>query len=146
MEKFRTLRTITITAISLLYVLLFVYAAMSKLFDYENFKVQLGQSPLLSPMAGSVSIAVPVAELLIAAALLVPFFRYAGLLAGFGMMTMFTAYIYIILNYSEFVPCSCGGILEKMGWQEHLAFNIVFVFLAALAVLIYPQQKKIKES
>jgi len=124
-----------------LYIVLFTYAAVSKVLDFENFQVQLGQSPLLSPLAGSISVAVPAVELLIAAALLIPRFRYGALLGAFGMMVMFTAYIYIILNYSEFVPCSCGGILEKMGWREHFIFNLVFVVLAVIAVLIYPQQK-----
>jgi hypothetical protein len=35
----------------LLYIILFVYAAVSKLLDFENFQAQLGQSPLLSPFA-----------------------------------------------------------------------------------------------
>ena len=144
MKRNLKFRNILPDIIAYLYVLLFVYASVSKLIDFENFKVQLGQSPLLSPFAGTISLTVPVIELAIAAALLLSNYRYIGLFAGFGLMVMFTAYIYIILNYSEFVPCSCGGILEKMGWKEHLVFNIAFVALAAIAVLVYPQQHKIQ--
>ena len=122
--------------ICLLYILLFVYAAVSKILDFENFQVQLGQSPLLSAFAGSVSWGVPLVELVIALLLLVPRFRFIGLLAAFSLMVMFTTYIIIILNFSSFVPCSCGGILEKMGWTEHLIFNIVFVMLAAVGILL----------
>ncbi|MDR6919500.1 hypothetical protein J2Y40_000330 [Chryseobacterium sp. 2987] len=50
-------------------------------------------------------------------------------------MSAFTIYIYIILNYSDFVPCSCGGILEKLGWWEHLLFNIVIVILVFSAIV-----------
>src|SRR5690606_23761035 len=50
-------------------------------------------------------------------------------------MTAFTVYIYLILNYSPFVPCSCGGILEKMGWTEHLWFNIIITLLAIVITL-----------
>lgn len=122
--------------ICLLYILLFVYAAVSKILDFENFQVQLGQSPLLSAFAGSVSGGVPTVELLIALLLLIPRFRFIGLLAAFSLMVMFTTYIIVILNFSSFVPCSCGGILEKMGWTEHLMFNIVFVMLAAVGILL----------
>jgi len=52
-------------------------------------------------------------------------------------MVMFTAYIFIILNYTSFVPCSCGGVLEKLGWQSHLVFNLFFVFLAVLGIILY---------
>ncbi|WET03917.1 MauE/DoxX family redox-associated membrane protein [Flavobacterium sp. YJ01] len=127
---------IFIEAVSFLYILLFVYAAISKLLDFENFQVQLGQSPLLSAFAGIVSWAVPIIELLIAGLLLFSSTRFLALWAAFSLMTVFTAYIFIILNYSPFVPCSCGGILEKMGWQEHFIFNLLFMILAAAGILI----------
>jgi uncharacterized membrane protein YphA (DoxX/SURF4 family) len=122
--------------ICLLYILLFVYAAFSKLLDFENFQVQLGQSPLLSAFASWVSWLVPIIELILALLLFFPKWRVIALFAAFSLMVMFTAYIYIILNYSSFVPCSCGGILEKMGWTEHLLFNVVFIMLATVGILI----------
>lgn len=60
------IKNIILDIICLLYVLLFVYAAVSKLLDFENFRVQLGQSPLLSAFAGLIAWMVPVIELLIA--------------------------------------------------------------------------------
>lgn len=68
-------KSIILNSISLLYVVLFVYAAVSKLLDFENFQVQLGQSPLLSAFAGWVSWGVPITEILIAIALLFPRYR-----------------------------------------------------------------------
>ncbi|MFH6963718.1 MauE/DoxX family redox-associated membrane protein [Flavobacterium plurextorum] len=122
--------------ICLLYVILFVYAALSKLLNFENFRVQLGQSPLLSAFAGSIAWIVPTLELLIAVLIVFKKCRLSGFFSAFSLMVMFTTYIYIILNYSSFVPCSCGGILEKMGWKEHLFFNFVFIMLAAAGILI----------
>lgn len=34
------------------------------------------------------------------------------------------------------MPCSCGGILEKMNWNQHLLFNICFCVLAVPAILL----------
>jgi uncharacterized membrane protein YphA (DoxX/SURF4 family) len=59
--------------------------------------------------------------------LLVPFCRRLGLYLSLILMSAFTTYIFIILNYSDFVPCSCGGILKKLGWTEHLIFNAVCI-------------------
>ena len=131
-----TTKSIIVNSICLLYVLLFIYAAVSKFLDFENFQVQLGQSPLLSAFAGWVSWGVPITEILIAIVLLFPRYRLVGLFAAFSLMVMFTTYIIIILNFSSFIPCSCGGILEKMSWTQHLIFNIVFVLLAAAGILI----------
>jgi hypothetical protein len=131
----------------LLYVFLLVYAAMNKGLDFENFKVELGQSPLLSAFADWISWAVLIVEFVIAILLLFPNTRIKGLYAGFCLMSMFTAYIFIMLNYSSFLPCSCGGILEKMSWQEHLLFNIFFVLIAGLALwLNHPQSNSGKKS
>ncbi|TXF78850.1 DoxX family protein [Chryseobacterium sp.] len=132
----RKIPSIIVDLISYFFVLLFIYAGMSKMMDFENFQVQIGQSPLLSAYAGFVSYAVIAAELLISGLLLNQRTRLAGLYASFTLMVAFTVYIYLILNYSDFVPCSCGGILEKMGWTEHLIFNIGCVVLAATGVQV----------
>lgn len=119
-----------------LYILLFVYAAVSKLLDFENFKVQIGQSPMLSIYADWISPAVIGIELLIALMLLNKGTQIIALFFSLGLMAMFTTYIFVLLHYSSFVPCSCGGVLEKMSWNSHLVFNIIFVGLAVLAILL----------
>lgn len=130
------IRNIIVEVICMLFVLLFVYAAVSKILDFESFRVQLGQSPLLSIYAGWMSWLVIIVEIFISISLIFPKLRTAGLWASFNLMVMFTVYIFIILNYSSYVPCSCGGILEKMGWEAHLVFNILFTFLALLAIML----------
>jgi len=133
-----SIKEVTVYVICLLYVLLFVYASAAKLLDFENFQVQLGQSPLLSVFAGWLSILVPVGELVLAILLLLPRFRLPALIGSYSLMLMFTVYIYIILNYSSFVPCSCGGILEKMDWNDHIIFNLIYTLLAVIAIFLMP--------
>ena len=130
------MQKVLIELICLLYILLFVYAAVSKLLDFENFQVKLGQSPLLSAFAGIFAIAVPTIELTIVILFCIPRYRITALFGSFCLMVMFTTYVFLILNYSSYVPCSCGGILEKMGWIEHLWFNIGFVVLAVIGILL----------
>lgn len=131
-----TFRIVLLESICLLYVVLFVYAALSKLLEFDNFQAQLGQSPLLSAFTGFVSYSILGVELVIALLICFPKTRYLGLLSALGLMVLFTAYIAIILNYSYFVPCSCGGILESLGWKEHLVFNIGFVVLALIGLFL----------
>ena len=125
-----------VNIVAYLTALLFAYAAMSKLLDFENFQVQLAQSPLLSAYAGFISFAVIFVELLLAILLCLPKTQKMALYGSLGLMSAFTFYIHTILHYSDFVPCSCGGILEKLGWTEHMIFNMFFVFLAFSAILI----------
>jgi len=118
-----------------LFIILFVYSAISKLIDFENFQVQIAQSPLLSAFANPIAYGVIIGELLIAILLSISKTKKIGLYLFLGFMIAFTVYIYLILNYSPFVPCSCGGVLEKMGWNEHLWFNLFFS-ISAMYVII----------
>ncbi len=121
--------------ISYFFVLLFVYAAVSKILDFENFQVQIAQSPLLTSYAGMISYLVIIVELITVILLVSPQLRTAGLFFSLGLMTSFTVYIFMILHYSDSIPCSCGGILEKMDWDQHLIFNIICVVLALAAII-----------
>lgn len=133
MKKFRQILTLVV---GYFFVLLFCYAASSKLLDFENFQVQLAQSPLLSAYAGVISYTVIIFEFIFAILLCVKTTRLVGLYLSLGIMVSFTIYIYLILNYSDFIPCSCGGILEKLGWTEHLIFNMAFVVAAIVCISI----------
>ncbi|MDN5217360.1 hypothetical protein QQ020_35125 [Fulvivirgaceae bacterium BMA12] len=130
-------KIIALEIICFLFILLFTYAAAIKLLDRELFTVQMGLSPLLTDFAEILAWAVPLTELLIAAMLAMARSRLAGLYASFGLMVMFTVYIIIILQSSEEIPCACGGILESMGWTEHLIFNIGFVILGLGGILLH---------
>ncbi|KFC19702.1 MauE/DoxX family redox-associated membrane protein [Chryseobacterium sp. FH1] len=124
------------------FILLFCYTAISKMFDFENFQVQLAQSPLTNAYSISISYTVILVELIIVCLLCVPRLRLIGLHASFTLMSLFTIYIYIILNYSDNIPCSCGGVLEKLGWSEHLIFNLVCAAIALIAIVISTENKR----
>jgi len=128
--------------VSFLFVLLFIYAASSKLFDFQKFQVQLAKSPLVAPFVGWIIWFVPVIEISVAVLLTIKKYQLIALYAAFTVMVSFTSYIIAILNFSEYIPCSCGGILQNMTWQQHLVFNIVFVGLGLVAILIYPYEKR----
>ena len=131
------LQTILIEIISALLIFLFLYAAVSKLLDYQKFRVQLSQSPLLTAFAAWVSWIIPSLEIIISIMLAVRKFRLFGLYASFSLMVMFTAYIIAITKFSDYVPCSCGGVLQNMSWNQHLIFNVGFVLLALTGIIFH---------
>lgn len=137
------MRRIFIEIICFLLILLFVYAAVSKLTDYETFKVQLGKSPFITDYASILAWVLPVFEILVGLMLAFKKTRLLGLYASLFLMTMFTAYIYIMLRYSYYVPCSCGGVLSNMSWITHFWFNVLFVLLSLIGILL--QLKQIKK-
>ena len=133
-----------VETISLLFVVLFIYAATSKLWDYGQFKVQLGQSPVLTAYADGVAWMVPGVEYLLALLLLFNRSRLAAFYGSLALMVMFTTYIVMVLQFSDYIPCSCGGVLEDLGWTEHIVFNLFFVAMAIIGIILletYPTLK-----
>lgn len=128
------------------FALLFVYAAISKFLDFEQFQSQLGQSPLLGSYAHIVVWLIPFSELFIAALLFYKSTQRIALLAFYSLMVMFSVYILIILNFTAFIPCSCGGVLDDLGWTEHLIFNAGFVLLAVWALFLQNSIQTIQTS
>jgi len=114
--------------------------------DHETFIIQLNKSPLLADYSGAVSWFIPLLELFITVLLLFRITRLPGLLASFSLMILFTFYIIAILGFSEYIPCSCGGILSKMTWGQHLVFNAAFCVLAVIGIrlseYVFPLRKQ----
>ncbi|MEJ0055985.1 MAG: MauE/DoxX family redox-associated membrane protein [Bacteroidota bacterium] len=134
-------RQIVLEIICFLFILLFAYAAVIKLLDYQKFTVQIGQSPLLTGFGDLIPWLVISIELVISIALLFQRVRLIAFFASFSLMVMFTSYVIAILLFSPYVPCSCGGVLEKMGWTEHLVFNTAFIILGFIGITLQSSKK-----
>lgn len=130
-------RTIIIEIIRFLFIVLFFYAALTKLSDYRGFVGQIGKSPLLTRHSSWLAWLVPSIELIITIMLILPRWTLAGLFASFGLMTLFTLYILFILSFSKELPCACGGILNTLSWQEHLIVNVFFVAIGLTGIKLY---------
>ena len=130
---------ITIEIICFLLILLFVYAALSKLFDYSSFKYQVHISPFLSSFSNFAWI-IPAVELMTTVLLIFNTWRMIGLYASFFIMLSFTVYITLMLLFAEHLPCSCGGVLRKLSWQQHLVFNIFFLNIAIAGIVFQKKQ------
>jgi putative oxidoreductase len=117
----------------LLLVLLFAYTGASKLLGHQKMLAQLEQSGLPEPLPQLASYAVPVVELVIALLLSFERSRLAGLWGACLAMLFFTGYVAFILSGKN-IPCSCGGVIAKMNWQQHLYFNIFFLLVSILSL------------
>jgi hypothetical protein len=128
-------RKAIVDVIAALLILLFTYTAVSKLMGLDLFRILLAQAPGIGDQASWLYIVIPAVELIIAALLFFPATRLKGLYASFVLMLSFTVYVGYMVNIGGNLPCSCGGVISAMTWQQHLYFNILFT-LAALAGII----------
>lgn len=140
LPKFPLIKILLIEVIAWCCILLFAYAAMDKLIGFELFKTQLGKSPLLVGMSDWLAWLVPVVELAICGLLFFQRSRIWGFYAFFFQMMAFAFYIVALLNFSFYVPCSCGLLISSLSRIGHVVFNIAFALLAAIGVASMQQK------
>lgn len=117
-----------------LLVLLFSYTAFSKLLEHDKFIFQMNLSPfpLMPDFAVPLAWILPQVELVIVVLLLYPVYHRAGLIASIALLLVFEIYIAGMMFSGLKLPCTCGGIISKMSWGAHLAFNAFFILFACL--------------
>jgi hypothetical protein len=128
-----------------LLVVLWSYAATGKLSDHWRFVFQLHLSPLplIRSLATILSWVVPVTEASVAVALLTGRFRMTGLYSSLLLLVAFEIYIAAMLLSGLHLPCTCGGIISKMGWKQHLFFNGFFIAISFTAIILTKKNKNI---
>lgn len=120
---------------SSLFILLWLYAGLSKLTEFETFRNQLGKSPFISSFAPVIAWALPAGEIILAVILMRERTVKIGLYISFFLMCLFSAYIIAMLKFSYYIPCSCGGIISRLDWVEHLWFNVGFIVIALAGII-----------
>ena len=131
------MKTLIKSSVPALLVLLFVYAAFSKLITFNDFRQQLYNQAFSDELARFLLYFLIPVEIVTALFLCFQRTQFAGLLFSFGLLLAFTIYIALVmLHYWDRTPCSCGGILNQMSWTTHLIFNCLFLTLNLIALCI----------
>lgn len=119
---------------SALLILLFGYTAISKGMHIRAFRHALAESPVAHNGAGIIAWLIVSAEVLIVLLLFFPSTRRAGLMASFGLLSLFTGYLIYMVLTSEKLPCGCGGVISQMSWRQHIVFNIFFIGVNGIGI------------
>lgn len=126
----------SLQVIPLFLIVLFAYTGTSKLIQHHIFLQQLDKIKILHDFKLIISYFIPLIEIITAMLLLFDLTRYIGLLFSVILMMLFTVYVLLILSGNR-IPCSCGGIISKMNWTQHLYFNSIFLILSLTSLSYY---------
>ena len=125
--------------LSSILILLFVYTAVSKLLTIHQFLTVVDQYPLIGKFGGWAACALPVSELITAALLWFSKTRMKGFAVSLLLLISFTLYIgYMLIFYSK-LPCSCGGIISSLSWNQHVLLNIALIAIAFYGFMLERQ-------
>jgi putative oxidoreductase len=130
-------KQVTLECVCALLILLFLYASVSKFLDFKTFIGQMNNQPLPNSWTPFLVWAIPLLEIAISITLLFEYTRLLGLYAALVLLIIFTVYTGIImLHFFAYVPCSCGGVIRKLTWGQHLILDLFYLFISVLGIIL----------
>lgn len=131
-----------------LFIVLFMYAGLTKLLEVDLFYDNLYNSPLLPKSETLLYImtwTIPLIEIIIAIALCFNSFNKKALISIILLLGIYSIYIAAILWIAPYQPCSCGGVVRLLSWEEHLILNALSIGLALSCLRLHLKKiRKIK--
>ncbi|QES87592.1 MauE/DoxX family redox-associated membrane protein [Rhizosphaericola mali] len=135
-------QTILLTITALLF-MLFLYAGLEKILELKVFAKDMSNQTLPQQWVPLLTYGIPTSEVFTALLLCTERTRKWGLYGSLLLMTVFTAYVgMVVMDLFPRKPCGCGELLQRLSWTQHLVFNIVFAILALLGIYINNQLTK----
>ncbi|TWV95181.1 hypothetical protein FEF09_24645 [Chitinophaga pinensis] len=90
---------------------------------------------------------IPATEILLSLMMVTTAFRKLGLYLSTSLMICFTGYIVLVqLHYYGKIPCSCGGVISKLSWPQHLLFNLFFVAIGFLGIYLEQRADSLQQN
>lgn len=137
-------RNTILQIIRIVFILLFSYTGIMKVWHYQEFKSQIRESSILNPISEIVVWTLTAIEISIVILLLKSRWLLKGFYVSLFLMSLFTLYMILIVNFSFYIPCSCGGWLESLPQNFHILLNILLTVFAFIGALLQKQLQKIK--
>ncbi|RAJ10720.1 hypothetical protein LX64_00326 [Chitinophaga skermanii] len=134
-------KEIIIELIAAIFIVLWFYTGITKIMDFDETKVQMSRSPFIHDFSTFLAYTVPPFEVLVGILFIFKKTKHLAFLISFILMFAFTGYIYLMLTYAYDLPCSCGGIINKLNWEQHLYLNAVLTVLATLGYFLTAKRK-----
>jgi len=142
--KIEMKKTLALGIIVTVIFMMLLYASFSKYFDFAAFKRGMYNQPFPAWLSSVLIIFLPPIEIVLAILLTLEKTKKKALVGTIVMMTAFTLYIVaILLNFFPHVPCSCGGIIRALSWEQHLIFNLFFIAIGLIGVKIMGKTENI---
>lgn len=128
---------ITYYIIITLLLLLWIPVTIDKIINFSSFQSGILRQPLSSNVANLAIYTLPVLEAVTIVLLLLNRYRQLGFLLSSLLMAIFTFYVGLaLIGTWEKLPCGCGSVISGLSWSEHFWFNITFLVISIIGMLL----------
>ncbi len=134
------------SVLSAVLIVLFVYNVLSKLADHDFYRYQLDNQVFSPTVSNALYYLLPLSQILAVILLYIERYRIIGFVYSFGLLSIFTIYILLIIrDYFDRVPCICGGVITSISWKGHFVFNLFFLGTAAIGFVYLIKERRQKK-
>lgn len=124
-------------------ILMYSYAAASKLIIFNSLRLQLLVQPLPRWSVTYLVYIIPASEVIVVMCLLFKSTRITGFIGSATLMLMFTMYVGLAMSGAfGSIPCSCGGIIQKLSWAQHFIFNLIFLTISIYGIILDQKERR----
>ncbi|MBF8457241.1 hypothetical protein IV494_08600 [Kaistella sp. G5-32] len=133
----------TVTVLAYFFVVVFIYATVQKVFDFETFSNQLNVAPQLGSYGAMVASLIVILQVLIVVLFCWRKSRFFGFSITVVMLGIFSIYMAVIL-LQKTLPCECLGIIKGLNWKQNFAFTLFLLLIGVMGLLGSAQERKKK--
>jgi hypothetical protein len=129
-------------------ILLWVPVTVDKIWNLTFFHNILLQQPFPNWWADLLFWLLPLIELGVVILLVWPKEKllYLGIWLSFLLLSIFTLYIGLgVAGVYAQKPCGCGSVIKGLSWNQHLVFNLFFLFISLTGIYFKRQQDSITQ-
>ncbi len=128
----------SVMVIRVVILFLFTYTLVNKLFDVRLFVASMQLQPFPMLVSRILIWVVPLAEGMISLLLLFDKTTKIAFWLAFVVLSAFTIYVsFVVFGFYHKIPCPCGGIISGLSWTGHLLFNLLFLTITAIGLMMY---------
>lgn len=129
--------TLILQGITILLLFLWIPVSINKVLAFDTFSLSISRQPI-PPFTSKIAIyTIPILEILTCLLLITSKYRLWGFILSTLLMGIFSGYIALaLLDTWKNLPCACGLIISNLGWTEHLLFNLVFLIISLLGLIL----------
>jgi putative oxidoreductase len=130
-------KRIVLEIICFLLVSLMLYASVSRMLDFHTFIDDINNQPLPNSLTQWLVYGIPGLQVLTALLLIFERTRMAGLALALVITSFYILYnILILTDFFGRIPCTCGGMIKHLSWQQHLVFSVFFAGVSLAGILL----------
>jgi FtsH-binding integral membrane protein len=121
--------------------ILFLYTAFSQILEMNRLCYWISRGHILRDYSRPLAYGLVALEFVVGFLLMVPKYRYPGLIAVFLLFAAYNGYVIAVLFNNRHLPIKFDGVFRGISWYQQIFLNLGLIVLAFWAFTLTPARR-----